>query len=80
MGPANWGLGAIDGLIVPPGKASNLLNDHLITGLPLMSGSAQEKWFSQTHPYIQDLLALLGGYIYEAYFECHVILILVNVS
>ena len=40
MDPANWGLGAIDGLIVPPGKASNLLNDHLITGLPLMSGSA----------------------------------------
>ena len=42
MGPANWGLGAIDGVIVPPGKASNLLNDHLITGLLLMSGSAQE--------------------------------------
>ena len=76
MGPANWGLGAIDGLIVPPGKASNHLNDHLITGLPLMSGSAQEKWYSQTHPYIYALLALLGGYIYEAYFECHVILIL----
>ena len=52
MDPVNWGLEAIDGLIVLPGKASNLLNDHLITGLPLMSGSAQEKWFSQTYPYI----------------------------
>ena len=60
MGPANWGLGAIDGLIVPPGKASNLLNDHLITGLPLMSGSAQEKWFSQTHPYICSHIGFVG--------------------
>ena len=47
-----WDTPTGDGLIVPPGKASNLLNDHLITGLLLMSGSAQEKWFSQTHPYI----------------------------
>ena len=31
MGPAHCGLGAIDGLLVPPGKASNLLTDHLIT-------------------------------------------------
>ena len=30
--PAHWGLGEIDGLLVPPGKASNLLTDHLITG------------------------------------------------
>ena len=75
-GPHQLGPRSNNGLIVPPGKASNLLNDHLITGLPLMSGSAQEKWFSQKHPYIQALLALLGGYIYEAYFECHVILIL----
>ena len=27
-----WGLGKIDGLLVPPGQASNLLTDHLITG------------------------------------------------
>ena len=27
--PANWGLGEIDGLLVPPGKASYLLTDHL---------------------------------------------------
>ena len=32
-GPAHWGLGEIDGLPVPPGKAStNILTDHLITG------------------------------------------------
>ena len=30
--PALSGLGEIDGLFVPPGKASNLLTDHLITG------------------------------------------------
>ena len=48
MAPANLGLGEIGGLLVPPGKASNLLTDHLITGSPLMSEPAQEKWFSQT--------------------------------
>ena len=46
--PAHWGLGEIDGLLVPPGKASNLLTDHLITGYMLMSEPAQEMWFSQT--------------------------------
>ena len=30
--PAHWGLGKIDRLLVPQGKASNLLTDHLITG------------------------------------------------
>ena len=30
--PAHWGLEEIDGLLVPPDKASNLLIDHLITG------------------------------------------------
>ena len=30
--PAHWGLGEIDGLLVPPGKASKLLTDHLMTG------------------------------------------------
>ena len=45
--PAHWGLGEIDGLLVPPDKASKLLTDRLITGDP-----AQEKWFSQTiHTY-----------------------------
>ena len=29
--PTHWGIGEIDGLLVPPGKASNLLTDHLIT-------------------------------------------------
>ena len=37
MGPVHWGL---DGLVVPPGKASKLLTDHPIAGKPL-------KWFSQ---------------------------------
>ena len=32
MGPANWGLGETDVLLVPPGKGSKLLTDHLITG------------------------------------------------
>ena len=41
--PALWGLGEIDGLLVPPGKSSNLLTDHLITGKPLMAEPAQEK-------------------------------------
>ena len=46
--PAHWGLGEIDGLLVPPGKASNLLTEHLITVKPLKSEPAQEKWISQT--------------------------------
>ena len=29
---AHWGLGEIDGLLVPPGKASKLLTDRLING------------------------------------------------
>ena len=28
----HWGLGEIDGLLVPPGKANTLLTDYLITG------------------------------------------------
>ena len=32
MGPAHWGLGEIDGLLVSPGNVSNLLTDHLISG------------------------------------------------
>ena len=50
-----WGVGEIDGLHVPPSKASNLLTDHLIntlltdhliTGYLLRSEPAQGKWFS----------------------------------
>ena len=48
MGPRPLEPGEIDGLLVPPGKASKLLTDHLITGKPLKSEPAQEKWFSQT--------------------------------
>ena len=58
--PANCGLEEIDGLLVPPGKASNLLIDHLITGYPLMSEPAQEMWFSQTiHTYKPYWLSLV---------------------
>ena len=40
-------------MLVPPGKASKLLNDHRIyTGKPHKSEPAQEKWFRQTiHTY-----------------------------
>ena len=30
--PPNCGLGEIDGLLVPPDKAFNLLPEHLMTG------------------------------------------------
>ena len=63
---------------MPPGKASKPLTDHLITGKPLKSEHAQEKWFSQTiHTYINHI-GLQGDYtcIYEAHFECHDILML----
>ena len=40
---AHQGLGEIDRLLVPPGKVSKLLTDHLITGKPLKSDPAQEK-------------------------------------
>ena len=46
MGPRP--LGPRRNRYVPPGKASNLLSDHLITGQAPMSEPAQEKWFSQT--------------------------------
>ena len=36
---AHWGIGEIDGLLVPPGKASNLLTNHLMH----ISEPAQEK-------------------------------------
>ena len=42
----------IDELLVPTGKASTLLTDHLITGLPLWSQLVQEKWLKANHPYI----------------------------
>ena len=62
----------IDGLLVSPGKASLLLTDHLITGYPLRSELAQEKWF-QVKP-----ISLFGlvGWIFQALVGCHDILIL----
>ena len=49
MGPRPFRPKEIDGLLVPPGKASTQLTDHLITGLLLRFEPAQEKWLSQTH-------------------------------
>ena len=31
MDPAHWGIREIDGLLVHPGKTSNLMTDHMIT-------------------------------------------------
>ena len=45
LGPRPLGLREIDGLHVPPGKAYTLPTDHLITGKPLRSQPAQERWF-----------------------------------
>ena len=59
---------------------NTLLTDHLITGKPFKSEPAKEKWFNKTihtyKPYWLIGLLFLGGYIYEAQFECHVILML----
>ena len=41
-----------------------------------MSESAQESGLVKPSVYISALLALLGGYIYEAHFKCHDILML----
>ena len=55
-----------DGLLVPPGKASKLLTDHLITCKPLKSEPVQEKWVSQTiHTY------KLYWFTWVEIFECH---------
>ena len=66
-GPAHWGIGEIDEQLLPPGKASNLLTDRLITGEPLMSETTQEKWFSQTihtcDPYWLSWVVIFMKYI-----------------
>ena len=78
MAPAHWGLGEKDRLLAPPCKASKLLTDHLITCKPLKSEPDQEKRFSlNIHTYKQCWFAwCLSGYIYDAHFECHDILML----
>ena len=73
MGPKE-----IDGLLVSPlptGKASLLLTDHLITGYPLRSELAQEKWF-QVKPSTPISLFGLFVWIFQALVGCHDILIL----
>ena len=59
MGPAHWGLGEIDGLLVPVGKASKLLTEHLITGKALKSELVQEKWLVKSSIHI-NRIGLLG--------------------
>ena len=44
--------------LLTPGKASKILTDHLIRGLPIKSEPAEEKWLSQTiHTYQPYLFA-----------------------
>ena len=62
-GPRPLGPKEVDGLHVSPGKASLLLTDHLITGYPLRSELAQEKWF-QVKPSIPISLFGLVGWIF----------------
>ena len=76
-GPRPWGPKEIDGLLVSPGKAFSLMTDHLITGYPLRSELAQEKWF-QVKPSIPISLFGLVGWIFQALVECHDILISVK--
>ena len=55
----------LDGLLVPPGKAYMLLTDHLITGLPLRSEPAQNKWtVVQVEPSIHISLIGFVGWLY----------------
>ena len=63
MGPHPLRLEEIDGLLVPPGNASMLLTNHLITGQPLKFEPTQGKWFKSNHSYIKALVAYLGGNI-----------------
>ena len=73
---AHWGLGEIDGLLVPPGKASKLLTSHLIIGKLLKFEPAQEKWFSQTIHTCTYKPYWFTWVVYEAHFDCHDIQIL----
>ena len=58
---------------MPPGKDSTLLTlvHRSCVSLPRKSGSIQT-----IHSYLSLILAQLGGYIYEAHFECHYIIML----
>ena len=64
-GPVPLGPEEIDGLLAPPGKASTLLTDHLIIGLPLWSEPAQEKWFRSNHPYNYKSLIVCWLIVFE---------------
>ena len=62
---AHWGLGEIDGLLVPPGKASNLLTDHLNTQVKRSCLSLPRKC-GLVKPSIHILVSLIGlfGWLY----------------
>ena len=62
-GPCLLGPKQIYRLLVPPGKTYKLLTDHLITGLPLRSVSAYEKWV-QVKPSIHISSIGLEGSLY----------------
>ena len=52
MGLCPLGYKEVDVLLLPPGRAYNmLLSDHLITDYLLRSVPAKEKWFQSNHPY-----------------------------
>ena len=72
--PAQLGSKQIDGLLVPPGKASSLLTDHLITywlTAHRKSGSGQT-----IHIYNYRLCRYSWVVIFEVHFGCHDVLIL----
>ena len=66
---------ALFGLPTPPGKAYTLLTGHLITGKPLRSEPAQEKWF-QVKPSKRMSFWFTWVLIFSAHFVCHDILML----
>ena len=56
-----WGLE-----IMPPGKAYNLLTDHLIIGPLRRSEFALEKWFSQTIHKLFSWMVILYKHLLDA--------------
>ena len=67
-------LKVIDGLLVPPGKASTLLTDCLITGVSLPRKRDTSKTIPTYKPYWRSWVV-----IFEELFGCHDILVLVKV-
>ena len=73
--PAHCGLGEIDELLVPPDKASKLLTVCLLVNSSCLS-LPRESGLVKSSIHI-NLVDMLGCFIfYEAYFECHDIIML----